>query len=136
MIADAWLAQSAAALCRGARWPIALSLGLTVLAAARLLDEPAHEPAAMTAILFAGAAQGYLAMRIELDRVIFERFAADPSAAPAFDAALAQAGWTPQRDGPRAMADRVRGLRRLIALSMAVVMAQLSMFAVAGWARW
>ena len=133
MSPDAWIAQSAAALCRGARWPLALSLALAVLGAARLLDEPRHAPAAMALVLAAGLVQGYLALRIELDRVIFERFASEPDAAPGFDAALAQAGWAHARATPRPMADRARGLRRLVGLSGAVLVAQATVVFAVGW---
>lgn len=133
MSADAWIAQSAAALCRGARWPIALSLALAVLGAVRMLDEPRHAPVAMTLVLAAGLVQGYLAMRIELDRIIFDRFAGEPSAAGEFDAALAQAGWATPRETPRPMADRARGLRRLVTLSMATLAAQAAVLVAAGW---
>lgn len=133
MSPDAWIAQSAAALCRGARWPIALSLALAVLGAVRLLDEPRQATAAMTLVLVAGVVQGYLAMRIELDRVIFDRFAAEPSAAGEFDAALAQAGWAPARDAPRPMAGRAGGLRRLVTFSMAALAVQVATLVAAGW---
>ena len=133
MSPDAWIAQSAAALCRGARWPIALSLALAVVGALRLLAEPRHAPAAMSLVLAAGLVQGYLATRVELDRIIFDRFAADPSAAGEFDAALVQAGWAAPRQAPRPMADRARGLRRLVTLSMATLAAQVAILIAAGW---
>jgi hypothetical protein len=134
MTTEAWIARSAAALCRGARWPIALSLALAVLGAARLLFEPRQAPVEMTLVLVAGLAQGYLALRIELDRRIFERFAEEPASAPGFDAALAQAGWAAPRAAPRAMADRGRGVRRLVAISFALLVAQGAAVATAAWA--
>ncbi len=133
MSAEAWIAQSAAALCRGARWPIALSLALAAVAASRLFSDPRQASLAMTLVLVAGLVQGYLALRIELDRRIFDLFAANPSSAPGFDAALVEMGWSAASAAPRPMGDRVRGLRRLVGASMALLAAQALVLVIAAW---
>lgn len=134
MTPDAWIAQSAAALCRGARWPLAFSLALAVLAGAWLLAEPRRAPIPLALVLAAGLVQVYFALRIELDRNIFERLAADPASAANFDAALAQAGWAQPSTSVRSMADRARGLRRLVTLAAALLAGQVAALVAAGWA--
>ena len=119
---DAWIATSAAALCRGARWPLALSLGLTLLAAQRLLG--GQHGIVPVVVVAAGVAQAYLALRIELDRHIFDRLAADPAGAADFDAALGKAGLGGAQPTPRAMAGRARGLKRLVMLAGALLILQ------------
>jgi len=131
MSAEAWMARSGAGLCRGARWPLALSLALSVLAGARLLVEPRQAPIILMAVLAAGIAQAYFALRIEFDRVIFERFAEDPASAPEFDAALVQAGWAKSPVAPRSMADRVHGMYGFVKAVLLVLLLQIGAL---GWA--
>jgi hypothetical protein len=131
--AEAWIAESGAALCRGARWPIALSLALSVLAGARVLVEPRQAPIFLLLVLCAGVVQAYLALRIEFDRAVFERFAEDPAGAPQFDSALVQAGWAKSPAAARSMADRVRGLNGFVRAAFLVLVLQVLAL---GWAAW
>jgi hypothetical protein len=129
--AEAWIARSGAALCRGARWPLGFSLALSVLAGARLLFEPRQAPIVLMAVLAAGTAQAYLALRIELDRIVFERFAEDPASAPDFDAALVQVGWAKSPAASRSMADRVHGMYGFVKAVLLVLLLQV---VALGWA--
>jgi hypothetical protein len=129
--AEAWIARSGAALCRGARWPLAFSFALSVLAGARLLFEPRLAPLVLILVLAAGIGQAYFALRIEFDRIIFERFAEDPASAPEFDAALVQAGWAKSPVASRSMADRVQGMHRFVKAVLLLLFLQVGAL---GWA--
>ena len=136
MSPEAWIARSGAALCRGARWPLAFSLGLSLLAGLSLMLEPLQAPIAKLVIVCAGVTQVYLALRIEFDRVVFERFAEDPEGAPTFDAALVQAGWAKSPPQARTMADRVHGMYRFVKIALFVLLLQVGLvgWTVPGWA--
>jgi hypothetical protein len=135
MSAEAWVARIAAAVCRAARWPIGFSLALSIVAGAGLILTPSRWPGALLSIvLMLGLAQVYLAIRIEIDRRIFERFAEDPAAAAEFDAALVQVGWAKAKgEAPRAMADRAEGAHAFVKWANLVLALQILLLVVAGW---
>jgi hypothetical protein len=115
---DLWSARIAVALCIASRWVSGFSLILTALAWCALVLAPCEVPC--TALLFVvisgGAAQIYLAFRIEFDRRIFEAWAhdMDADAAHRFDTAMRALDLLPPDRSGRASVQRVRGVVRLV----------------------
>ena len=74
---DQWLARSTVAACVASRWVSCASLGVTVLALCCLffLKTPPMAEFAIAISAATGAAQAYLAARVEFERVIFEGIA-------------------------------------------------------------
>ena len=113
------LARVGAALGVAARWIVLPSLALTALAVCSLVAnvQATHVARlAFAAAAGAGLFQLYLAFRIEFDRVVFQHFggASAAGAAAAFDRAMVALGLTRAGCADRTMADRVRGLVRLV----------------------
>lgn len=113
---EIWIARTASALCVASRWvsggSIALGL-LAALAAWSHAPEGATSRAALALLVVAGAAQAYLAVRIEFDRRIFEALRPEETL-EGFDAALGELGWPGARSAGRPLAGRAGGLARLV----------------------
>jgi hypothetical protein len=101
-----WPAHTAAALCVASRWISAASLVMTILAFVAYA-------AALAPVIALGAAQIYLAVRIEFDRRIFELAAREPDGFAGFD------------DSGRSAQDRLAGLTRLVRWHGGLLAAQL-----------
>lgn len=69
---------------------------------------------AIALVIALGAAQTYLAVRIEFDRVIFEEAAARADGFAGFDEALNALGWRRSNSGSRTPLVRAAGLRSLV----------------------
>ena len=111
-----WASRVAAGLAAGGRWPCAWAMLASLLVVARAgHSEP---PALLALSLLLALAALYVALRLELDRLLFADLAielmtkAPDEALPELDAGLGLA--LDRADPPRvrALSDRIRGLRR------------------------
>jgi len=137
---DPWMARSATAACVASRWISGASLGLTVLALCHLYFLPAGTALAAAAISLAavaGAAQVYLAVRIEFDRAIFESFAGAAAeaagAADGFDRAAQALGLLSSGKAGRDFTRRTAGVLSLVKMAFLVFLVQLALLVAAGW---
>jgi hypothetical protein len=136
---EAWIARTTAALCAASRWMIAAALALTVLAAARLLLGPPGNPLtrlALAAVLALGAPQLYLAVRIELDRRLFERLAegagVESRGLAQLDGALEALHMQGAEKSGRSLPDRAQGALSLVRRLGGLTAGQLALLILAG----
>jgi len=104
-----------------------LSVGLSAGAVAALLLGPGGWSAAgPAAVLLAGLAETWLALRVGFDARCFRRIArgADDPGLACLDAALLRLGLMPGDKAGRPMASRLEGARRLLGLQGAALVAQ------------
>lgn len=124
-----WASRVAAGLAAGGRWPCAWAM----LASLLVVDRGGHgEPPALLALsLLLALAALYVALRLELDRLLFADLAielmtkAPDEALPELDAGLGLAldrADTPPR--VRALSDRIRGLRRWVTTAAVLAVLQ------------
>lgn len=120
----AWVARIGAALCIAGRWLAAGSLALTAsaLIAAATAPRPAAALAALALVAVLGAAQLYLALRIEFDRAVFD--AAAQVGFEGFDQALGETGLRRGAVPARTPQARVAGLASLLRWSAGLLAAQ------------
>jgi hypothetical protein len=131
-----WIASIASALSAASRWLSAGSLTLTLCALAILATRPqagAGAPLALALVAGLGAAQTYLAVRIEFDRAIFEAAAARPGGFAGFDEALQKLGWSRRASSDRPPEARAAGLGSLVKWSGALLGAQFALLLAALW---
>lgn len=131
---DTWDEWTAAALCTASRWLSVSSLVLVAGALGLLAGRaPAGLPAlaVLAAVVALGAAQVYLAVRIEFDRAAFERASTRAEGFAGFDEALARLGWT--RRGSGTAGARAAGLRALVARSAWLLGAQFALTLAGIW---
>jgi hypothetical protein len=107
-----------------------ISAGLTLLAAAALLFDFGWLPAAVASVAL-GAVGRYFGFRVRLDRRLFDDIAEGRLEVGDLDAALRSMSGGAKGSGPRSIADRCRGARRLLAMQGGVVAAQLAATSVA-----
>jgi hypothetical protein len=120
---DDWPARIAAALGVGSRWLSAASLVVTACAVAAALDDAREASLVVASLLVLGTVQVYLALRIELDRAVFDA-AAHGRGWEGFDAALREIGLGRGGDAQRGAAARASGLLRLVRCSGALFVVQ------------
>lgn len=137
--ADRWVARNMAAACVASRWLIGASLALTVVAAVLSFsgDPGRAASAALSLVVAAGAAQIYLAWRIEFDRRIFQLFAEAPDAAEAargFERGLEALGH-PRKGGERSLGERAAGLKSLVKKAAGILVLQIVLLIAASWLR-
>lgn len=134
---EPWDTKIACALCTAGRPAFGFSIALAVVAGAALwLETPggAASRVALEAVVAVGAAQAYLAGRVEFDRWIFEAFGSSP--APdlnGFDAALSAFGWTKAGRTGRSLAERVDGIARLVRRASYLFAAQIGITLAIPW---
>jgi len=131
-----WMAWLPGALCGASRWLTAGSLVLVAGAIAVLAGRtPTATPAlaAFALVVALGAAQLYLAVRIEFDRAIFARAAARPAAWAGFDAALGRLGWRSTASAARTPEARAAGLRALVNWNAMLLAAQFALLLAGLW---
>ena len=134
---DPWIARCATAACVASRWISGTSIVLTVLALCSLYFLPAGRALAAAAISLAaaaGAAQVYLAVRIEFDRAIFENFAGTAAgAADGFDRAAQTLGLLSSGKAGRDFTRRTAGVLWLVRMAFLVFLVQLALLVAAAW---
>lgn len=136
---EAWIARCAAAGCRASRWLSATSLVVAALALCLLHvggTARGGRLAALVLVAAAGAAQAYLAVRIEVDRRIFEILAGQPSVDEAlrgFDGAMLALGLLNEGKAGRAIDERARGALSLVKRAGWILAAQLALGLAAPW---
>ena len=133
---DPWIARCASAACVASRWISGASMGLTVLALCHFYFLPAGTALAAAAISLAavaGAAQVYLAVRIEFDRAIFESLAGAAGAADGFDRAAQALGLLSSQKAGRDFVRRSAGVLLLVKIAFLVFLAQLALLVAAVW---
>jgi hypothetical protein len=134
---DLWSARIALALCIASRWLSGPSLVLTALAWAALVLTPRAVPctALLLVIVAGGAAQIYIAFRIEFDRRIFDAWAhdTDADAARRFDTTMRALDLLPPNRNGRADIERVRGVIRLVKSSGWLFSLQVACLVLVGW---
>ena len=134
---DRWIALVASSFATASHWLGALSLGLTMLAASRLVlfREGGAAAALLVALVVAGAMVLYFAVRIEIDRTIFAALAGSSTDLPAAAARLDQAmhalsiAVPPGRD----MTNRASGLLALLRRQAALLVTQVLLVAALLW---
>ena len=133
----------AVAIARASRWLGATAIAMVAaLLASLFMGRPLHTLAALALCLaiLAGAAVSYLMVRVELDRTIFEGAlgAADANAHFAgFDQSRSQLGLGQPAREMRPVAERVRGLIRLVRKMGYLFALQVILVVVGVWvARW
>lgn len=137
---ERWISRIAAALCAASRWVVAVAIALTVLAATRLLLIPPGDwltKLGLALVVALGAVQLYLAVRIELDRRLFQRLAesagVESRALAELDEAMqALRLQSPDRTG-RSLADRAQGVLSLIRRLGLVTAVQLAALVLIVW---
>jgi hypothetical protein len=135
---DQWLARCAVAACISSRWMTGASLALAFVAMSALFFlqlQPAMQVAFGVATA-TGAAQAYLAARIEFERVIFHAlvFATDTAAAASgYDAAAREAGLVSGEKAGQDVARRVKSLMALVNANFFAFLFQLAVLVTAGW---
>lgn len=130
-----WASRVAAGLAAGGRWPCAWAIVACPLVVARAgHGEP---PALLALSLLLSLAALYVALRLELDRLLFAALAIE-IAATVPDEALAELdaglGLALDRSSPvrgRALPDRIRGLRRLVTTAAVLAVLQSCVLSVA-----
>lgn len=136
---EAWAAWISGAVCAASRWVSATSIVLALGALALLAARPqpgAASAAALALVVLLGAAQVYLAVRIEFDRAIFARAVERPGGFSGFDEVLRQLGWRRGPAASRTPEARAAGLRALIMASACLLGAQFALaLAALGLAR-
>jgi hypothetical protein len=135
---DQWIARCASAVCVASRWFSCASLALALVSLCCLffLAMPPLAQLAVVAVAGTGAAQAYLAARVEFDRIIFESLATATdavAAAESFDAAAQDAGLLPARNAGRDLAQRAAGLVTLTNAIFFVFLFQLALLLAAAW---
>jgi len=137
---DPWIARCATAACVASRWISGASMGLTVLALCHFYFLPAGTALAAAAISLAavaGAAQVYLAVRIEFDRAIFESLAGaaagSAGAADGFDRAAQALGLLSSQKAGRDFVRRSAGVLLLVKMAFLVFLSQLALLVAAVW---
>lgn len=130
-----WVLSVAVAVLRGGRWVTVCGLllalaGLAIAAHATGVVLPGIAGATAVALLLA---QGYYAMRVETDIAIFERLRNNAGdldrALQEFDAGLTALTLGGSRSSGRPLADRLRGVKRLV-IRQALLAAASGAFAV------
>jgi hypothetical protein len=136
---DRWIARTASALCGTSAWSSGASLALALAAFVVGVAIDAETPwlqAVLSFILACGAAQIYIAIRVGMDRRIFDAIVAQTSAVAegfaGFDAALRELGSRKQTPD-RPAADRAAGALRLIKAGAWLLAAQLVAALAAIW---
>lgn len=130
MTPQAWQLQLALGACRAGRLLALASLAcaLFTLRVSTLPAEPLARVLAFLAILIVLAVL-YLAVRLEIDRGLFQRLAATQDAngddLAALDRALVELGWRAGEGATRPLAARVAGVVRLVIWQGGLVAAQL-----------
>ncbi|WP_374514074.1 hypothetical protein [Niveibacterium sp.] len=123
-----WASRVAVGLAAGGRWPCAWAMLASLLVVARAgYGEP---PALLALSLLLALAALYVALRLELDRLLFADLAielmtkAPDEALPELDAGLGLA--LDRADPPRvrALSDRIRGLRRWVTTAAVLALLQ------------
>jgi hypothetical protein len=142
-MSDADHIRIAVAIARASRWLGATAIAMAAaLVASLFMGRPLHTFAALALCLaiLASAAMTYLMVRIELDRSIFE---AAPGAGDvnayfaAFDQSRSQLGLGQPPRETRPVADRVRGLIRLVRSMGYLLAVQVILVLAAVWiGRW
>lgn len=135
---DQWLARCAVAACISSRWVSVASQVLAILALGALFSLQAQPTVGLAIAVAAasGAAQAYLASRVEFERVIFEALASATdvgAAAGGFDAAAQEAGVVSAGRAGRELAQRLSGLLMLTNVSFFLFLFQLVLLLGAGW---
>ncbi|WP_374401910.1 hypothetical protein [Niveibacterium sp.] len=123
-----WASRVAAGLAAGGRWPCAWAILACLLGVVRAgHGEP---PALLVLSLLLALAALYVALRLELDRLLFAALAVE-MAATAPDEALTELdaglGLALDRADPprmRALSDRIRGLRRWVTTAAVLALLQ------------
>lgn len=140
MSPQAWQLQLALGACRAGRLLAAASLACTLFALylSTVSAEPLARALGSLAILAVLPAL-YLAVRLEIDRRLFQRLATAQDAngddLVALDRALAELGWKAGEGTTRPLAARVAGVVRLVKWQGGLVAAQLvllGLFALSG----
>jgi hypothetical protein len=128
---DRWLARVGAALCAASRWTSVASVVLMILGAMFGFVAGWQGAAAATFILVCGAAQIYLAVRIDFDRRVFGAVETNYAG---FDAALKELGLRLPQSRPAN--ERVAGTLRLVRATGWLFAAQLAaLIAIVWWVR-
>ena len=135
---DQWIARCAAAVCVASRWFSCASLALALVSLCCLffLAMPPLAQLAVAAVAGTGAAQAYLAARVEFDRAIFESLASATDAgvaAQGFDAAAQEAGLLQGRKAGRDLGERAAGLVTLTNIIFFVFLFQFALLLAAAW---
>ncbi|WP_426954285.1 hypothetical protein [Muricoccus radiodurans] len=101
--------------------------------AALLLATGGRATVGAGAVLLAGLAETWLALRVGFDARCFRRLAetADGPALASFDAALRRLSLMPEGKAGRPMAPRIAGARRLIALQGVTLLVQVAVALIA-----
>jgi hypothetical protein len=135
--------RNAVAIARASRWLGATAVAMAAaLLASLFMGRPLHTLAALAlcVAILAGAAMIYLMVRVELDRSIFEAAldAADANAYfIAFDQSRSQLGLGRPLRQTRPVADRVRGLIRLVRTMGCLLAVQVILVLAGVWVgRW
>ena len=137
---DPWMARCATAACVASRWISGTSIVLAGLALYCLYFVSAGGAlvaAAISIAAVAGAAQAYLAVRIEFDRAIFESFAGAAAeaagAADGFDRAAQALGLLFSGKAGRDFTRRTAGVLSLVKMAFLVFLVQLALLVAAAW---
>ena len=135
---DQWIARCSAAVCTASRWFSCASLALSLVSLCCLffLAMPPLAQLAVAAAAGTGAAQAYLAARVEFDRMIFESLASATDAGNAvtdFDTAAQQVGLLPGRKAGRDLGERAAGLITLTNTIFFVFLFQFALLLAAAW---
>jgi hypothetical protein len=137
---EQWLARCAVAACTSSRWVSVASQVLAILALVALFFlQVQSQPTVGLAIAIAaasGAAQTYLASRVEFERVIFEEFASATdvgAAVSGFDAAAQEAGVVSAGKAGRELVQRIASLLMLTNVIFFLFLFQLVLLMGAGW---
>jgi hypothetical protein len=131
-LSDQAEARLAAAMAGAAARTDVLSVGLTLAAAASLLFDAGWMPASLATITL-GLVARYYGFRIAIDRRLFDDLADERMAASDLDAALRAAIGRNAGAESRSVAERSRGMRRLLAFHALVTVAQVATTALAAW---
>lgn len=131
----AWEAVIMMALLRSLRWASLLSVLLTSTALHALIAQSMgsmHRTWLMVIAFVAGLVEVYVAIRVEFDARLLDRLAdADREQWRAFDAAMMQLGLLSPATAGRGLAERLRGMRRLARLQIALLALQAVLLLVA-----
>ena len=132
------------AIARASRWIAVAAIAFAMVALAGLLLGRSDQITAVLALCLAvllGAAEVYLALRVEFDRSIFEAAASGSSDAAAyfeaFDQSRSQLGLGTPKSEARSVGERVWGLIRLVrAMGTVFILQVISVLAGVWIARW
>ncbi len=131
----AWEAVIMMALLRSLRWASLLSVLLTSTALYALIAHSMgsiHHTWLMVITFVTGLVEVYVAIRVEFDARLLDRLAdADRAQWRAFDAAMMQLGLLSPATAGRSLAERLRGMRRLARLQIALLALQAVLLLVA-----